>query len=115
MWDNMLGSIGLNPTNPADGIYYSERPKLAVPKDRNLPSPNPAAESTGNRPANSEALVKPPGDYLVKVQGTDGKVSGLRDIDVPKDKKLFGLFDLGHDDTSSSYSGVGTTSHSQHQ
>jgi hypothetical protein len=107
MWDNMVGSIGFGPNSSTDKINYGDRPKLAVPKERNLPQPNAADEANGGRSGNSEALVKPPGDYLEKVKGADGNVSGLQDIDVPKDKKLFGLFNFGNDDGTSNYSGVG--------
>jgi hypothetical protein len=37
-------------------------------------------------------LTKPPGEYLQKVPGQDGQVSGLRDGDTSKEKKFFGLF-----------------------
>lgn len=92
MWDNMLGSVGLGANNPTANVNYSDRPKLTVPKERNLPQPNAMAEPTSTRPASSEALVKPPGDYLEKVKGSDGNVSGLRDSDTAKDKKMFGIF-----------------------
>ncbi|WP_298427552.1 hypothetical protein [Rhodoblastus sp.] len=93
MWDKMFGSIGLQTKNVADTINYSERPKLTVPKERSLPGPAQAgSDPAPTRPANTNALVRPPGDYLEKVRGPDGNVSGLRDGDIPKDKKLFGMF-----------------------
>lgn len=107
MWDNMLGSVGLGGSNPTENVNYNERPKLTVPKERGLPQPNPGADPAATRSANSDALVKPPGDYLEKVKGADGNVSGLRDSDLSKDKKLFGLFSLGQDDGTSAYHGTG--------
>jgi len=92
MWDKMLGSVGLETRNPAEGVLYTDRPKITVPKDRNLPQPEPVAEPRAAGPANTDALIKPPGDYLEKVRGADGNVSGLRPADEAKDKKFFGLF-----------------------
>jgi hypothetical protein len=92
MWDNMLGSVGLGTTSSLDSINYNERSKLAVPKERGLPQPNVAPDPAATRAANGDALIKPPGDYLEKVRGSDGNVSGLRDSDMPKDKKVFGIF-----------------------
>jgi hypothetical protein len=94
MWDKMLGSVGVgNGGTPMDSINYNERPKLSVPKDRALaPAPQATSEPAATRGANSDYLIKPPGEYLEKVKGADGTASGLRDVDVGKDKKLFGLF-----------------------
>jgi hypothetical protein len=93
MWDKMFGSVGLQTKNVADTINYGERPKLTVPKERSLRGPAQAGgDPAPTRPANTDALVRPPGDYLEKVRGADGNVSGLRDNDIAKDKKLFGLF-----------------------
>ena len=50
------------------------------------------AAVSATRGANGDALIKPPGDYLEKVRGADGNVSGLRPSDQPSDKKFFGLF-----------------------
>jgi hypothetical protein len=92
MFDKVMGTVGLG-AGDAAGIDYTERPKLAVPQQRALPSPNPAPERHVTRPAgNDEALTKPPGQYLQKVTGEDGQVSGLRDSDTPKEKKFLGLF-----------------------
>lgn len=93
MWDKMLGSVGVgNGGASMDSINYNERPKLTVPKDRNLPQPAPGADPAATRAANSDYLIKPPSDYLEKARGADGNVSGLRSSDVPNDKKFFGLF-----------------------
>jgi hypothetical protein len=93
MWDKMLGSVGVAGGGSPDTINYNERPKLAVPKDRALPpAPQVAGEPPPTRAANGDYLVKPPESYLEKVRGPDGVVSGLRDSDMPKDKKFFGLF-----------------------
>lgn len=94
MWDKMLGSVGVgNGGTSMDSINYNERPKLAVPKERTLPQPpQTTAEAPATRGANGDALIKPPGDYLEKVRGADGNVSGLRPGDQPGDKKFFGLF-----------------------
>jgi hypothetical protein len=92
MFDKVMGTVGLG-AGDAAGIDYSERPKLAVPQQRALPSPNPAPERQVTRRAgDDEALTKPPGQYLQKVTGEDGQVSGLRDSDTAKEKKFFGLF-----------------------
>jgi hypothetical protein len=88
----MLGNVGLNTNNPADNIYYADRPKLNVPKAVSLPKPGPVAHQGGVRPSNPEVLVEPPSGYLDKVRGSDGNVSGLRSGDISKDKKFFGLF-----------------------
>jgi hypothetical protein len=91
MMDGVMSKIGLDSTGPA--IDYSERQKLAVPQQRVLPKPNPAPERQVASPAKSEeALTKPPSEYLSKVPGEDGQVSGLRDGDTAKEKKFFGLF-----------------------
>lgn len=92
LWDKMLGTAGLPQQNPLLTNDYSQRPKLTVPKDRALPAPSPAPDPMGNRGLDASALEKPPGNYLDKVRGEDGNVSGLRDADTAKDKKFFGLF-----------------------
>ncbi len=92
VWDRMLGNVGLNTNNPADNITYAERPKLNVPKARSLPQPAPLASETGVRPSNPKDLLEPPDNYLEKVRGADGNVSGLKSGDISKDKKFFGLF-----------------------
>jgi hypothetical protein len=93
MFDNVLGVIGIGGPKPSDTIDYSERPKLAVPQQRVLPPPR---DSGGPRPIaknpESEALIKPPAEYMEKVRGADGEISGLKDGDFAKDKKFFGLF-----------------------
>jgi hypothetical protein len=93
MFDNVLKTVGLGGPKATETIDYSERPKLALPAQRVLPPPR---ESGGPRqiarnPEN-EALTRPPSEYLEKVPGADGQVSGLKDSDVAKDKKFFGLF-----------------------
>lgn len=71
---------------------YSERPKLAVPQNRDaLPDPRPAEERRVQRPANAETLTRPPAGYTEKVQGADGKVSGFTDQDEGK-KGFFNWF-----------------------
>ncbi|MCI4680578.1 hypothetical protein K9U39_02395 [Rhodoblastus acidophilus] len=92
LWDQMLGTVGLNSRNPADNIYYADRPKLTVPKARALPEPEASRTPAGTRPSNPPDLIQPPQDYLEKVRGADGNVSGLRPGDEAKDKKFFGLF-----------------------
>ncbi len=71
---------------------YADRPKLNVPKALALPQPGPLAGAAGVRPSNPEDLIQPPGNYLEKVRGADGNVSGLQSGDISKDKKFFGLF-----------------------
>jgi hypothetical protein len=93
MWDKMLGSVGGAGSGSPDTINYNERPKLAVPKERALPPPPAVAgDPPPTRAANGDYLIKPPESYLEKVRGPDGVASGLRDSDIPKDKKFFGLF-----------------------
>ncbi|MCW2282466.1 hypothetical protein M2323_000027 [Rhodoblastus acidophilus] len=71
---------------------YSERPKLAIPQNRDaLPAPRPGEERRVQRPLNAEALTRPPSGYLDKVQGADGKVSGFTDQDEGK-KGFFNWF-----------------------
>lgn len=71
---------------------YSERPKIAVPQNRDaLPPPRPGEERRVQRPPNAEALTRPPAGYTEKVQGADGSVSGLTDKDEGK-KGFFNWF-----------------------
>ncbi len=92
MFDNVLKTVGFG-VKPTDSIDYSERPKLAVPQQRTLPPPS---ESGGPRQVaknpENEALTKPPAEYTEKVRGADGQVSGLKEGDMAKDKKFFGMF-----------------------
>jgi hypothetical protein len=88
----MLDKIGLGGPKETDKIDYSERPKLAVPQQRDLPPPRESAPRQVARPAQNELLTKPPADYLEKVRGADGKITGLKEGDIPKEKKFFGLF-----------------------
>jgi hypothetical protein len=93
LFDNVLGKVGFGAKTDPTSIDYSERQKLAVPQTRDLPPPRPQPERTVTRSAErDEALTKPPGEYLQKVPGQDGQVSGLRDGDTSKEKKFFGLF-----------------------
>lgn len=92
LWDKMLGTAGMSTQNPLNANDYSQRPKLTVPKERDLPTPAPAPDPGATRTVDSVDLTKPPGNYLDKVRGADGNVSGLRDSDTAKDKKFFGLF-----------------------
>jgi hypothetical protein len=92
LWDQMLGNSGLNTHNAVDNIYYADRPKLNVPKQRALPQPGPEAGTAGVRPSNPADLLQPPDGYLEKARGADGNVSGLHSGDIDKDKKFFGLF-----------------------
>jgi hypothetical protein len=93
LFDNVLGKVGFGAKTDPTSIDYSERQKLAVPQTRDLPPPRPQPERTVTRSAGrDEALTKPPGEYLQKVPGQDGQVSGLRDGDTSKEKKFFGLF-----------------------
>jgi|GEM_PF-5127165 len=93
LFDNILGKVGFGAKTDPTSIDYSERQKLAVPQTRDLPPPRPQPERTVTRSAErDEALTKPPGEYLQKVPGQDGQVSGLRDGDTSKEKKFFGLF-----------------------
>lgn len=93
LFDNVLGKVGFGAKTDPTSIDYSERQKLAVPQTRDLPPPRPQPERTVTRSAErDEALTKPPGEYLQKVPGQDGQISGLRDGDTSKEKKFFGLF-----------------------
>jgi hypothetical protein len=93
LFDNVLGKVGFGAKTDPSSIDYSERQKLAVPQTRDLPPPRPQPERTVTRSAErDEALTKPPGEYLQKVPGQDGQISGLRDGDTSKEKKFFGLF-----------------------
>jgi hypothetical protein len=93
MFDNVLGKVGFGAKTDPTSIDYSERQKLAVPQTRDLPAPRPQPERQAAKSAGGgEALTKPPGEYLQKVTGQDGQVSGLRDGDTSKEKKFFGLF-----------------------
>ena len=93
MFDKVMGNVGLGGNPEVNNIDYSERPKLVVPQQRDLPPPRAAGgPHMVTRPADNEALTKPPTEYFEKVRGADGQVSGLKDGDMSKDKKLFGLF-----------------------
>jgi hypothetical protein len=92
LFDNVLGKVGFGAKTDPTSIDYSERQKLAVPQTRDLPPPRPQPERQVTRSGGDEALTKPPGEYLQKVPGQDGQVSGLREGDVSKEKKFFGLF-----------------------
>jgi hypothetical protein len=92
LFDNVLGKVGFGAKTDPSSIDYSERQKLAVPQTRDLPPPRPQPERQVTRSAGDEALTKPPGEYLQKVPGQDGQVSGLREGDTSKEKKFFGLF-----------------------
>jgi hypothetical protein len=79
--DRLTGLGGANEAIPD----YHERPKLVVPPNRDaLPPPNPVEERRVQRPPNAEALTRPPAGYTEKVQGPDGKVSGMTDQDEGK-------------------------------
>jgi hypothetical protein len=92
LFDNVLGKVGFGAKTDPTSIDYSERQKLAVPQTRDLPPPRPQPERQVTRSGGDEALTKPPGEYLQKVPGQDGQVSGLREGDMSKEKKFFGLF-----------------------
>jgi hypothetical protein len=92
MWDRVTSSVGLGKKTEPSTIDYSERPKLAVPQQRDLPRPAPMPERQVNRAAEQEALTRPPADYAEKVKGADGKVEGLREGDVAKEKKFLNFF-----------------------
>ena len=92
MLDKVTGMVGLGGSPEASNIDYSERPKLVVPQQRNLPPAQTSVARPVAKPPAAEALTKPPSEYLQKVPGADGQVSGLKDGDVSKDKKFFGLF-----------------------
>ncbi|WP_294539952.1 hypothetical protein [uncultured Rhodoblastus sp.] len=92
MFDNIWKAVGLGGPKPSESIDYSERPKLAVPQQRVLPPPRESGPRAIARNPENEALTKPPAEYLQKVPGADGQVSGLKDGDFSKDKKFFGLF-----------------------
>ncbi len=93
MFDKVLGAVGIGTKKEIDNIDYSERPKLAVPQQRDLPPPR---EAGGPRmvapPPNAEALTRPPAEYLEKVPGPDGHISGLKEGDIAKEKKFLGFF-----------------------
>jgi hypothetical protein len=64
---------------------YSERPKLAVPPNRDaLPPPRPVDERRVQAPPNAAALTRPPPGFTEKVRGPDGKVSGFTEQDEGK-------------------------------
>ena len=85
--------VGLGGKSEADDIDYSERPKLALPQNHDLPPPRAAGERhAAVKPPENEALTAPPAPYLEKVKGADGEVSGLKPGDEKKDKWFFGLF-----------------------
>jgi hypothetical protein len=86
--DNVLGKVGLGGSG-GGAIDYSERKKLAVPQQRNLPVPAPDGERRGLVPGDGEALTKPPADHVQKVVGPDGQPVGVGDTG---EKKFFGLF-----------------------
>ncbi len=92
LFDNVLGKVGFGAKTDPTSIDYSERQKLAVPQTRDLPPPRPQPERQVTRSGGDEALTKPPGEYLQKVPGQDGQISGLREGDTTKEKKFFGLF-----------------------
>lgn len=91
-FDNVLGKVGLGAAEDPNAIDYSERRKLAVPQQRTLPPPAPTPERKVARPGDEESLTKPPADYVQKAVGADGQATGLRDGDLGKEKKFFGLF-----------------------
>jgi len=83
-FDRATSAVGLGGSN--DPVPdYSERPKLAVPQNRDaLPLPRPMDERRVPRPPETEALTRPPASFTEKVQGADGKVSGFTDQDEGK-------------------------------
>jgi hypothetical protein len=88
MWGKAMSAVGLGGGGRARAtIDYGPRPKLAVPQNlADLPPPQPRARRVITQPPNEASLTQPPGDYLQKVRGPDGKVA------VPKEKKFLGLF-----------------------
>jgi hypothetical protein len=83
-FDRATGAIGLGGGNEPIPDY-SERPKLAIPQNRDaLPPPNPREERRVQAPANAEALTRPPAAFTEKVRGPDGNVSGFTDQDEGK-------------------------------
>lgn len=94
MFDKAMSSVGLGGPSATSKIDYSERPKLVVPQERAaLPPPREGAQRGPIRPVTDDApLTRPPAEYLEKARGADGKATGLRDGDVPAEKKFFGIF-----------------------
>jgi hypothetical protein len=92
MLGRAINSIGLNGEPASSKIDYSERPKLVVPPQRDLPPPREGVQRQPGAHPDERALINPPPDYLQKMRGADGNVSGLQDGDIGKEKKWFGLF-----------------------
>jgi hypothetical protein len=90
-----MSSVGLTGDPAPTKIDYSERPKLVVPAQRDLPPPREGVERQPAARPEARTLVNPPPEYLQKMRGADGKVSGIKEGDVPKGKSFFGL--LGGD------------------
>jgi hypothetical protein len=83
-FDRATNAIGLGGSDESVPDY-SERPKLAVPQNRDVLSPpRPLEERRVQRPPNAEALTRPPAGFTERVQGADGKVSGFTDQDEGK-------------------------------
>ena len=89
LFDNVLGKVGFGAKTDPTSIDYSERQKLAVPQTRDLPPPRPQPERQVTRSGGDEALTKPPGEYLQKVPGQDGQISGLREGDMSEREEVF--------------------------
>jgi hypothetical protein len=87
-----MNSAGLTGEPGPSKIDYSERPKLVVPAQRDLPPPREGGERQPTLHPDQRALINPPPEYLQKMRGPDGQVSGVREGDIPKEKKFFGLF-----------------------
>jgi len=84
-FDRATGAIGLGGGGDESIPDYSERPKIAVPQNRDaLPPPRPVDERRVQRPPTAEALTRPPAGFTEKVQGADGKVSGFTEQDEGK-------------------------------
>lgn len=80
-----LDNIGLGGGANEPIPDYHERPKLVVPPNRAaLAPPHPVEETKVQPPPSQEALTKPPASLTEKVQGPDGKVSGMTEQDEGK-------------------------------
>ncbi len=92
MFGRAMNSIGLDSQPVSNKIDYSERPKIVVPAQRDLPPPREGAQRQPTAHPDERALVNPPPEYLEKMRGADGQVSGVKEGDIPKEKKFFGMF-----------------------
>ncbi len=90
MWGKAMSAVGLGGGDQRATIDYRPRPKLTVPQnlaDLPPPQPQPRDRHAIAQPPNEASLTRPPGDYLQRVPGADGKISAP-----PKHDGFLGLF-----------------------